>query len=306
MFYAEVFNKKNLFLRFNNLKFSLLPIGKKAIPKENQNKLLKPYEMARGFLNRAYFAYETLNRMVLLNQACILQFNNIKCELSLKTNSIVFESQLVREHICQIMPVLNTIFILQDKVMPIFANVLNIKDKMPMKFSAYISSNNKFLSKFPVEIQNEVEDYWNQNGKKIRKYRNLNQHEYDLLNLTYLQIEPEEKLLVLLPDNPYEKVENFTYHNSIDAFEFLKKSYMIFHNFVEEISKILGFKPKIHDYESPDTSFIDLETHPDNTTICVSFIGLKEALEVMKGEGFPCKIKLRSIPFKKNVLKNLQ
>lgn len=310
---GQIFNNKKFFLKFNDLRFSLKPKGNiRDKSKEEYEEELKPYKLASEILFRAGFAYHKLEEMKYLNEACLLQYNELKQKLTLNCKRFILGSSLVNDYLYQFMPFLNTLFILQDRIMLIFSKTLNINFVPPKKkenesekkykrrlkdfkkallsFPTYATNKFNILSKFPPKIQTIVKKYWKDNAQLIRRYRNLDQHIYNLLLHTYFDTE-KEKLVVILPDNPEVDEKNLKYTNNI-AYGFLKNSFRAFHFFVEKMANELNFKSKEHLPESPDLSIIDLEKITDFSTICV-FIFNKNVIETCKGEGFPCKISLK-------------
>lgn len=308
MYNASVFNQKNLFLRLNNL-FEDHIIS-------NKIDLNKPL----NFFFRANFIINSLDWMVQLNKACVLQINEVlRDKLTKISKRFVFGSNIVKDYLYQIMPILNTLFILQDKIMPIIATKCSIKFKTPKqeknelesiyfqrvksfkkslnKFPTYAYVNFNILNEFPKEIKKLTNIYWKRSAQITRKYRNIDQHIIDLHTHTYFQIEPNERIVVLLPDNPNakddpKKQEKFTYLKMIDVFDFLKNSFFEFHQFVEDMAKYLGYEPKSHNQWSPDSSHLELKDFDDASTILATFFQ-NQLYEICKGKGFPCKLILK-------------
>jgi len=184
---------------------------------------------------------------------------------------IVYDSFIVHEYLLRIMPFLNTLFILQDRLMVIIGLFLDIKFQDPVRnpndtdkkykkkvrafrnklhsFAAYDTNNNGILKEFPKEVQELIVKYWNQNGQEIRQYRNLNQHQFNLLEEAYIVREPIERFILYLPDNPNERdFEKLTYNKKRIALDFFKSEIQVFHDFMEGILEILGVNPKKHEF----------------------------------------------------------
>ena len=47
-------------------------------------------------------------------------------------------------------------------------------------FASYATNYYGILSQFPKEVNELVIKYWKQNGQELRKYRNLEQHQFNL------------------------------------------------------------------------------------------------------------------------------
>ncbi|GAJ00594.1 unnamed protein product, partial [marine sediment metagenome] len=216
----QIFNKKRYFLKFNGLRYSFFKkIEDKSIKKEDYKRFKEISRLASEIIFFAKNAYRILEQMKTLNEASILQFKELKSMLCLKCKRFVFQSSIVDEYLSLLMPFLNTMFILQDRIMPIIAKVSNIsleprnkeegetekhynnyKNKFKKSLNSFYSFKNKFLSRFSPKIQGIVKQYWKSNGELIRKYRNVEQHIFNLVIHSYFQINPEEKLLIVLPD----------------------------------------------------------------------------------------------------------
>lgn len=71
-----------------------------------------------------------------------------------------------------------------------------------------------------------MESFW----KKVKAYRDIDQHHFVLTSNVYLELEPEEKVLVMFPDNPeVKKVEKLIYKKEYDAIAFLENSFIEIH-----------------------------------------------------------------------------
>jgi len=87
-----------------------------------------------------------------------------------------------------------------------------------------------------------VRDYWSQSGAELRNYRDIDQHHTVLIEQSYLQVEPEEKLVVLLPDNPSEKsTKRFSFSKQREALPYFVDAYSRVHRFIDGVAELLGF-----------------------------------------------------------------
>lgn len=264
------FNKEKMFLRFNGLMFEIIERSKgtKTTKEKQQN-----YELFQlyndEFLFRSYYAYSILKRMRLLKEKALkTQFEGLKPQLNITDErEILYSSFMTREYIYFVMPFLNTLFILQDRIMLSIKQYLNIKFTKPVqkpnetneyftrklrkfrdsiqKFPGYANNNFKILNKFPKTIQKLVKDYWNNHAKDIRQYRNLDQHHFQLYYHSFYRLKPKEEFVLYLPDKITRdiKLHDITYNRKIVALELFESEFRAFHDFVESMLKQIKVQP---------------------------------------------------------------
>lgn len=158
---GKEFNQKKLFLHFNGLvdEYMNRIVGKQ---KSYFIDFEKFHYLHNGFVYKAYYAYLILQRMRLMKEKAFKpQFKAIKPNLELKYETeILYSSFLTREYMYFIMPFLNTMFILQDRIMLILGQYLGIKEKLPKKrptyYYGYKKKSNLILTKFPELIKKLV------------------------------------------------------------------------------------------------------------------------------------------------------
>ncbi len=188
----NTFNKKKYFLRFNGLR-NHFTAEMKSI-EGNVNKYERSFHLATEIIFFAKNGYRILEQMEKLNDASILQFGKLKSSLCLKCKRFVLQSSIVEEYLSLLMPFLNTMCILQDRIMPIIAYADNISlkprdiqenetegkyKKYKRYFKKHINSFHSFatddtlLSRFSLEIQRILKEYWQSNGELIRQYSNI-------------------------------------------------------------------------------------------------------------------------------------
>ena len=209
------FNREKLFLRFNGLNHEFM---KKIFTNRNEDKEIieKKYKLFElyhdEFLFRSYFAYSTLKRMRLLKEKALkAQFEGLKPHLKITDEKeILYSSFMTREYIYFVMPFLNTIFIMQDRIMILIGEFLNIKDKydkLPKYYYDYKKKEKKILPLFPKSIQTLLINYWEKHGNFIRQYRNLDQHQYQLYYHSFYGLKPKEEYVLYLPDKITRNME---------------------------------------------------------------------------------------------------
>ena len=330
--YANIFNKRKLFLRFNGLQKGYIEKFK-----ENQikGKIATKYNLFNHYFNEykyhLYSAYYFFEQLEQLENAIMSQYKSFRSSIEFHNEcKIEYDSFIVHEYMLRIMPFLNTMFILQDRLMILIAIFLDIEFKDPIKkpnesdkdyknmikkfrnkiqsFTSYTTNYHGILRQFPKKVSELVIKYWKQNGQGLRKYRNLEQHQFNLLEEVYIIRKPTERFILYLPDNPNERdFEKLTYHNKIVAIDFFKFEIQVFHDFVEKILETIGIKPENHEFGSsfsPKTNFIKQYNEGDLMKIWVI---KNEVILFSVGEKTPdgtaAKLSLRKIENKMKVLR---
>jgi len=101
---------------------------------------------------------------------------------------------------------------------------------------------------FGDEICNTTKKYWNEGGAEVKEYRDIDQHYFAIIRHTFLQVKPEERVLVYLPDDPHEKSsKHVSFAKKRDAIPFFKNAFFSFHQFAEDVASHLGFQPALLD-----------------------------------------------------------
>ena len=109
-----------MFLRFNGLitEFmkKIFTETKEIKDSEREYRLFMLYH--DEFIFRSYYAYSILKRMRILKEKALKpQFEGLKPQLNITDeDKILYSSFMTREYIYFIMPFLNTLFILQDRI----------------------------------------------------------------------------------------------------------------------------------------------------------------------------------------------
>lgn len=112
----------------------------------------------------------------------------------------------------------------------------------PKSINDAISNLDKY--KLGDDFCDLVSKYWDTSGKCIKDYRDLDQHYYAMIQHTFLQIDPEEKILIFLPDKPLERGGgNAKFEKELDGIAYIKSAFLRFHDFAESVASVLGFEP---------------------------------------------------------------
>lgn len=193
------------------------------------------------FLFRATSAYLSLTRMQILSSLCIDQYRKRKTSLNVKDERIVFWSPSLVELLNEFSPFLSTLRIMQNQILPLTARVMKPKKGMPMSLADAIPKLDRLG--LTSDVTRALRQYWLTNGAIVRGYRNVDQHYYSIVQHSFLQVVPEERILVLLPDNPEEQSQRrITFDQERDALPFFEKSFIALHDLVENVAAALGFQ----------------------------------------------------------------
>ena len=111
----------------------------------------------------------------------------------------------------------------QNRFLRILGKELTLKEQLPSSMNKAIENTLERYNISP-EICETIYGYWEQSGKLVKDYRDIDQHWHQIVNRTWLQLKPEKKIIVILPDSK----DKLTYMKKIDAIEFMEKSFYDF------------------------------------------------------------------------------
>ena len=207
---ADLFNDQKLFQRIGAW-----------INKRSGNKLLIE------FLFRASGAYLSLLRMRSLSAMCINQYLVHKHQLKILDEKIVFWSPTLIELLNQFSPYLSSLRIMQDLILPLYLKESGARISSPASLADAVDKLEKY--RLDSSIKDLIKEYWKKVGKRVKQYRDIDQHYGNIVKHSFLSIMPIEKLVILLPDNPEDKKpKSFTYKKNIDALPFFESSFNAF------------------------------------------------------------------------------
>ena len=257
MYIATMLNQNNLFQHFG---------GWVSKPRNNEGNELQV------FLFRATQCVISLLRLEYLKGICISQYQKQEQNLNIKTEKIVFWSPTFVEFLNEFSPFLSSLRIMQNLIIPIIGKSYGLKNSLP-------SSMNDAMKKiytygFDKFICDTLTEYWDSNGKDIRDYRDIDQHYHVLIKHSFMQIKPNENLLVLLPDNPKEK--NIRFDLKRNALPYFVDSFNNFHTTIEKIAFYMGFS------SNPISQTVLLEQIGELTE------GVKQTLALMIEDTIKC------------------
>jgi hypothetical protein len=194
------------------------------------------------FLFRASSAYSSFVRMQMFSGKCLEQFSKRKGDLSIKRNQIVFWSPTLVEFLNEFSPFLSSLRIMQNLLLPLTAKAVRTGKSIPLSLADCMRKLDGYG--FGDEICGLVREYWRSSGLDVRGYRNIDQHYYAIVHHSFLQVFPEERVIVYLPDHPDEQSpKRVSFDKRRDALTFFDDAFLKLHNLVESIAKLLGFQP---------------------------------------------------------------
>ena len=247
MFNSSDFNLNNLFQNFNgwyqgkikdfNKQYEGLKIENIDKTTEDFAKLKDSFET---ILIHANSIIINLANIRMIERRVISYFNKVRSRLTLKEKRIIIYVPLITDLLGKISAILSSITFIQNKIVRLIGRELNVN--LPQSMNRVITGRPQ---KYKIKVENFriIKRYWSRFGKRVKVYRDVDQHHFVLASNVYLELKPKEKILVMFPDNPeVKKIEEFTYNNNYDAIEFLEKSFTELHSFIEEVAKEFGYK----------------------------------------------------------------
>ena len=138
---------------------------------------------------------------------------------------------------------------LQDRILRIVGLYLGLdKTEIPPELSKFFDQNGiplPSLKNYGDKIEYATRGYWRVHGKIIRKYRNLDQHVFNIL-YNY-GINSAGDFIVYFPDNPSEKgFKKLLFIRKMNGLRLLNDEFHAFHAYVEDLMKILGIPETLH------------------------------------------------------------
>lgn len=236
------------------------------------------------FLFKASLMVSLLDRIIKIDEIIIQQINDIietskiehkrnpQCPIiEIPESGVMFEAISVQELLMYIPTILNTINILQDRFFQLIGKALG-KNNIPNKIG---DISNQIAKSFGSNILNLLRNYRKDNGKEIRNYRNLDQHEFSLIN-NYI-VDKDTLFHIYLPDDPFVNTfQKITFSQKIDAIPLIEVSIEKFHNFVDNVLKEIGCAEISHKHGSTTSSF-----SPPPTNGCISLIQKRDKVLCM-------------------------
>jgi len=225
---AATFNERGLFQYLNGW-----------VRQADGEAMLRRQSKAEEVYFRATSALLAIDWMTQLSDACVREFSDFESEADVKDPGIVFWSPLVVLFLNELPGALGALRIMQDTVLPTFAAGRDVGVSVPLSLHSAIGRLHKIA--LPAQLKNCVHVYWSSHGKRLREYRDLDQHYSSVVRHSFLMLDEPRRLAVLLPDNPEARSEkDFKFDRAVNALDFVRDEFARLHELYEEIAKEEG------------------------------------------------------------------
>jgi hypothetical protein len=226
MYYAELLTGKGLFTHFGGWLKECRQDEKAALDE---------------FLFRATSAILALEEMHFHERCCLQNFAQHKPALTLKRTRLVLWSPQLFQLFHHFSAFLSSMRFLQNMLLRLVGRRLQLRTSIPKSLRDAVPKIHSYG--LPATVCDLVEDYWKQNGERLKDYRDLDQHHFTLCKHVFLQWSPTERVIVLLPDNPSVTGNSkLTFNQEIDALRYFVDAFNVFHQCAERIAISLGFR----------------------------------------------------------------
>ncbi len=245
MYSPNDFNRNDLFQKFNGWfeseREDFVNKYEGTIYNEDISKEWKKLEQSFDMvLIHADFIIINIQQMKFLEKKIIKEYEKFKNRTDITGNRLIYWSPTLISFLSNISPILSSLIFIQDKILQLVSKKLNIS--LPSSMRRLIKRGNKEYG-IPSKIFYIIRRYWTKSGKKVRNYRDIDQHHFALITHSSLIIKPDYKLEILLPDNPeVKRIEEFSYNKATDALKFLEENFFALHDFIDELASEFGFK----------------------------------------------------------------
>ena len=248
------------------------------------------------FLFRACSVRLSIMRMDFLNGKCLYQFRKQKNELTIHDSRLTFWSPSLIEFLNETTPFLANMRIMQNSVIPLAILMSGLKQSVDSSLADAIKKVESYgLTK---KLSVAIKDYWENGGKQVVDYRDVDQHFSTVVKHAYIQIHSnKEELLVLIPDNPEVKSpKKFEFSTNRNALDYFRDSYFRLNKLVENMGKILGINP--HSIDQPyDMNNVAIEDGV-NKTLLLAIEDTTKFSGIEVGQTEERKIYIRNLPLK--------
>ena len=242
MFIGFIFNREDLFQYFGgwlNFELQKTPVNDIDFdPKGAELFTISPIIM-EDILFRASNSWINLHYLKRAEKECISEYLEFKDKLNILGNRLYFWSPRLNDLMSRIPPILSSIRIMQNFTLKLLNNKFAIS--LPKSMNSLMKKGNEH--DLPNNIYNLIEKYWYDTGKRVKDYRDFEQHYLTLVRNIHFKFSPKPYLFIPFPDNPEIKsFKKFTYKEKINGLDFAKNAFTSFHDFLENLSMILGYK----------------------------------------------------------------
>jgi hypothetical protein len=267
----QIFNKNKQFLRISGLKetFDRKFLGRK-VDLKIQNQFVEFESHIDEFMFKASIDCSHLSKMEQLKEIIKKQASqlvetskeenerNPQCPIiQLSSDGILgLNTAFTNEFIANVSPFLRNLIVLQNRfvfILGIYLGIRGVPDvfselfydkKDETQVPSHKEDNPKpILNQFQDRVKYLTREYWVKYAKKLRKYRNIDEHRFNLSE--YDGIDENGNYHLYLPDDPdIRTITKGTFHSKIDALDYSKQE---FEAFVKYTNNVLDNIPNHND-----------------------------------------------------------
>ncbi len=213
-------------------------------------------ERGHSLLQRAYQAFVFVAQCEAIQEIALTQFQGRFSQLEGAPNKVHAWSPAVAKLLVDLSASLAALRLLQNETWQFTASAFNIKGAPQSLHDAYNTMRKSSVMKvrqdhwvnvLPAEVASIFMVYWDEQGKLLASYRDVDQRHSILARNCFLDCGSQafSRLWVCLPDNPDDKsLKKFTYIKNTDGIELAIQQINTLHHLLDGIAQSLGFLPQ--------------------------------------------------------------
>lgn len=258
-----------------------------------------PYkERMDNFLFNFYLLSKLNNRIIQIYDGIIGAFEAMKHKFKLNTNRITVQHPDIVMLINEYDSFFKTLKILHDEILLLAKTEAGININVAHELERGIKKLDTYG--FDQKVINVFDTYWNEAGQYVIKFQNLVDYIAQIINNSYLVIDPNTELIFVPPE---ELLEEFEDESKIpqNLLHFIVLSYNLFRQLVEDLSIHFGHTQEL-EFERFFPKNLEVSTdglkEGDFRTMAVYFYeyGINNGVELFYNKD----MKLQFSPFKQS------
>ena len=180
----------------------------------------------------------------MLNKKCVEQYEAYEQDLQRNSDIITFWSPTVLEYYMSFSNISTCLVCAQNKIPELLIRIEDYEGNPQNSLVDAIKKLKNYTS-VPKKILDLVIEYWESGGKRLRDFRDLDQHFVSIVDRTYLITTNKRRLHVVLPDNPQEKSsKKLIFDEDIDALQYFWDEHFRLVELLDKIGKEFYGIPK--------------------------------------------------------------
>lgn len=243
LYFSDLFNHTGLFLRLQKWRTATAPARR------------GPFD---SFLFRAASAISSLMTMDMYHSLSVQQFLAYQPGMKLEGgNKVIFWSPILMQLIQQFSLFLTSLRIMQNEILPLIVTSTSNKKDIPLSLNDALKKGNSYG--VDPKIWETIQIYWDTNGSELRDYRDIDHHFFMLCRSAFMELNPDKRLLIYLPDNPKERSQKkISFDKKREAVPYFKTALSQIHQVTDTIAEILGFPSSkyIHAFHIPEGAYV--------------------------------------------------